>query len=116
MKIPYANNFFNISSIAYGIRNVADPHKALCEMARVVQSGGYVMVLETGGQRSPLLQAPIDLYFKYFVPYVGGWFSGNSKAYSYLNQSSQSFPSRESFVDMMMGTGKFKSVQYKSLM
>ena len=72
-NLKYKDNSFHISSMAYGIRNVNNPKKALSEMARVVKPHGYVMILETGRPRSPLLKAHIDFYFNYLVPYIGGW-------------------------------------------
>ena len=48
MALPYEDNSFDCTSIAYGIRNVKDPILALQEMARVTRPDGYVMVLETG--------------------------------------------------------------------
>lgn len=113
--LKYEDNSFDISSIAYGIRNVSDPQKALSEMARVVKPHGYVMVLETGDTWSPLLQAPMNLYFRYFVPFIGGWISGDRKAYQYLTKSSCEFPCRDEFVNLMMSVGLFKEVHYKSL-
>ena len=114
--LKYEDNQFDISSMAYGIRNVEDSRKALSEMARVVKPHGHVMILETGKQRCAFLKIPIDLYFKYLVSPIGGWISGNRKAYSYLHQSSSEFPCREAFVEIMMSTGLFQQVEYKSLM
>ena len=112
----YKNDSFDISSIAYGIRNVSDIKKALVEMARVVKPGGHVMILETGEQYFPILKPFIHFYFKHIVPPLGGWISGHHKAYHYLSQSSSEFPCRQKFIDIMMSTSCFKSVQHKSLM
>ncbi|GAB5409475.1 MAG: hypothetical protein BalsKO_18400 [Balneolaceae bacterium] len=46
MDLPYKDDRFDISSIAFGIRNVDDPVQALKEMSRVVKPGGRVVVLE----------------------------------------------------------------------
>lgn len=114
--LPYTNGSFAVASIAYGIRNVSDPVRALSEMARVVQSGGYVMVLETGDSRSKTVRAGIDFYFRNVVPRVGGFITGKRPAYEYLSRSSHQFPSREKFVELMMSTDKFVKVEFRSIM
>lgn len=116
MNLQYEDNKFDITSIGYGIRNVEDPVKALSEMARVTKSGGAVVVLETGDTKNPLLQPFINLYFKHLVPRMGGWTSGKPEAYEYLNKSSNLFPSRDQFTQLMNSTGAFSSISYKSLM
>lgn len=116
MTLPYADDTFDVVSIAYGIRNVADPVKALGEMARVCKPGGRVMILETGDTQMPVLHSAVQFYFKNIVPRLGGWVTGRPKAYEYLNKSSLSFPSRERFIELMKRTGKFRSCEFKSLM
>ncbi len=116
MNLPYQDSEFDITSIAYGIRNVSDPVKALAEMARVTKKDGVVVVLETGENTTPILKNAIQLYFKHIVPRVGGWVSGNRKAYEYLNQSSSQFPCRSGFLELMESTKKFKKLEYKTLL
>lgn len=116
MSLPYPDATFDVVSIAYGIRNVADPVRALREMARVCKPGGRVMVLETGDAQMPLLRRAMQFYFKAVVPRVGGWITGRPQAYDYLNKSSLAFPSRERFVELMSSTGCFHKLSYRTLM
>lgn len=116
MDLNYPDDEFDITSISYGVRNVADPVVALKEMARVTESNGYVMILETGETETPLLKSVVNLYFKYLVPRLGGLVSGNRGAYEYLQNSSSHFPSGEEFMGLMKSTGVFSDVQYKKLM
>ena len=116
MALPFKDDTFNVTSIAYGIRNVADPVRALREMARVTVPGGTMMVLETGSGQLPVLRTLMRMYFQNVVPQMGGLVTGHKSAYEYLNRSSGEFPSRHHFVDMIMQTGKFSSVEYRSLM
>lgn len=115
MNLPYDDDRFDICSIAFGIRNVSDPLKAIAEMARVVKPGGYVMVLEFG-QPCGLFKYPYAFYSRHIIPRLGGWISGNKQAYEYLPETSAAFPSGERFLSMMQRTGQFESVYDKALL
>jgi demethylmenaquinone methyltransferase/2-methoxy-6-polyprenyl-1,4-benzoquinol methylase len=107
LSLPFENNRFDIVSIAFGIRNVADPVKAIQEMARVVRPGGRVMVLEFGKVELPVLSKVYNYYSEKILPKLGGWVTGEKEAYEYLQKSSAEFPSREQFTDLMSSTGQF---------
>ena len=114
LDLPYDDNRFDISSIAFGIRNVDDPVLGLAEMARVVKPGGKVVVLEFG-QPDGLLHYPYQLYSRYIMPAVGGLVSGNTEAYTYLPETSAAFPAEEAFLGLMDKTGAFSHSEYKKL-
>jgi demethylmenaquinone methyltransferase / 2-methoxy-6-polyprenyl-1,4-benzoquinol methylase len=116
MNLPFVDGSFDACSIGYGIRNVEDPVKALSEMARVVKPGGCVMILETGQTQIPVLSTGMEMYFRYVVPFLGGWVTGRRDAYEYLNKSSMKFPSGEDFLKLMRQTGRFQRVECRSLM
>lgn len=113
--LPFAANEFDVSSIAYGIRNVVDPSLGLRELARVVKPGGAVMILETGDQPTGGLKPLFDFYIRQVVPRIGGMITGQRGAYEYLNKSSRGFPSRERFLDLMRQTGAFATVEHRVL-
>jgi demethylmenaquinone methyltransferase / 2-methoxy-6-polyprenyl-1,4-benzoquinol methylase len=115
MNLPFADNQFDIASIAYGIRNVADPQLAISQMARVVKSGGRVMILETGDAPENGFKKAFEFYFTQVIPRVGGWVTGQRYAYEYLNKSSRGFPSRERFLEVMRSTGSFSSCECRVL-
>lgn len=114
--LNYPDEKFDVTSIAYGIRNVCDMTKAISEMARVTKSGGYVMILETGDVNNRVLRSGIRFYFEKIVPRIGGWISGRPSAYEYLQNSSKTFPSSEAFCDVIMSTGRFSKVEFRALM
>lgn len=114
MNLPYENDHFDISSIAFGIRNVDDPVQALKEMGRVVKTGGRVVVLEFG-QPKGLIKYPYELYSQYIMPTVGGWISGNREAYSYLPRTSAKFPAGNEFISLMKESGAFTSQMFEKL-
>lgn len=100
MNLPYEDNTFDISSIAFGIRNVDDPLACLKEMARVVKPGGKVVVLEFG-QPKGAVRIPYEIYSKHVMPAIGGFISGNREAYTYLPETSAKFPAGNKFLDLM---------------
>ncbi|MDX1638897.1 MAG: bifunctional demethylmenaquinone methyltransferase/2-methoxy-6-polyprenyl-1,4-benzoquinol methylase UbiE [Balneolaceae bacterium] len=114
MDLPYDDDSFDISSIAFGIRNVDDPVTALKEMARVVQPGGNVVVLEFG-QPKGLMKYPYELYSQYIMPAVGGFISGNREAYTYLPKTSARFPAGDRFLELMDEAESFSKTVYKKL-
>lgn len=107
MNLPYEDNSFDITSIAFGIRNVDDPSVSLKEMARVVKPGGKVVVLEFG-QPKGMIKYPYQVYSRHVMPAIGGWISGNRDAYTYLPETSAKFPAGEAFLKLMKDTGSFE--------
>jgi demethylmenaquinone methyltransferase / 2-methoxy-6-polyprenyl-1,4-benzoquinol methylase len=116
LALNYPDKKFDVTSIAYGIRNVADVQKAVSEMARVTKSGGKVMILETGDVDNRVLQKAIRFYFEKVVPTLGGWVSGKPEAYQYLQTSSGQFLSGEHFCEALSATGLFSQVTFTTLM
>lgn len=108
MNLPYDDHSFDITSIAFGIRNVDDPSVALKEMARVVKPGGKVAVLEFG-QPKGVVGVPFRFYSRHVMPAVGGFISGNREAYTYLPETSAKFPAGDNFLELMDKTGVFSA-------
>lgn len=115
MDLPYTDDQFDVVSISFGIRNVADPLKALQEMARVTKPGGKVMILEFGQATLPVFAPVFNFYSTKILPVVGGVITGEKDAYSYLQKSSANFPCRENFIQLMNQSASFSSTTYHSL-
>jgi demethylmenaquinone methyltransferase/2-methoxy-6-polyprenyl-1,4-benzoquinol methylase len=114
-KLPYGDATFDISSISFGIRNVADPRRGIAELARVVRSGGRVMVLEFGQPPNRAFRALYDLYRARILPRLGGLVTGEQDAYAYLERSAGRFPCGEEFAALMRDSGDFASVDFRPL-
>lgn len=114
MHLQYTTNSFDIASISFGIRNVDDPVVALAEMARVVKPGGKVVVLEFGSPKG-LLGGSYRLYSKFIIPRIGGWLTGNKKAYEYLPSTAAAFPCGDDFLELMKKTQAFSNLRLRSL-
>jgi len=100
LALPFPGQGFDITSIAFGIRNVDDPLRCLRELARVVKPGGRVVVLEFGQPQGPF-GALFRLYSRGVMPLVGGLVTGNRAAYQYLPRTSAAFPAGQRFLDLM---------------
>jgi len=70
-NLDFPDESFDVVSIAYGIRNVDDPKRALAEMYRVLKPGGRLVVLEFG-QPGGLMKPGYYLFNRYFIPLIGG--------------------------------------------
>jgi demethylmenaquinone methyltransferase/2-methoxy-6-polyprenyl-1,4-benzoquinol methylase len=114
-QLPFADASFDIASISFGIRNVAQPLKGLSELARVVRPGGCVMVLEFGQPDTPVISDAYRLYSEKILPRIGGWITGAPEAYQYLQSSSSQSPCGQAFLDLMNSTGRFAQVEARRL-
>jgi demethylmenaquinone methyltransferase/2-methoxy-6-polyprenyl-1,4-benzoquinol methylase len=108
MDLPFPDSAFDIASIAFGIRNVDDPVKALREMRRVVRPGGRVVVLEFG-QPTGLWGGMYRIYARRVMPLLGGWITGQRGAYEYLPRTAAAFPAGDRFLALMDQAGGWSS-------
>lgn len=103
--LPLADSSVNSVSIAFGIRNVVDVPKALAEISRVLKPGGRLMILEFSPPTGRLFGPMFHFYFKKILPMVGGFISGEKKAYQYLPQSVSEFYSPEKLSGLIEEAG-----------
>jgi demethylmenaquinone methyltransferase/2-methoxy-6-polyprenyl-1,4-benzoquinol methylase len=112
-ELPVAGARFDAVTVAFGIRNVGDPLRALREMARVLRPGGRAVILEFSNPRGAL-GAAYGVYSRRVLPRLGGWMSGEPGAYAYLPASIARFPSPEDF-GMLMTSAGFERVRWQPL-
>lgn len=105
LALPFKDNSFDCATVGFGIRNVIDVAKAISEMARVVQPGGRVVVLELTRPFLPVFREVFRVFFHQIVPLVGGLVSGEIDAYRYLPQSVDKFPEAEELKKMFGDAG-----------
>src|SRR5687768_9249377 len=113
LALPLPDQSADVVSIAFGIRNVADPAAALREFHRVLRPGGRVVVLEFSLPTSPLLRALYNFYFRKILPVTATLISGDKTgAYKYLPQSVNTFITREKMMTMISEAGFTKVEQF----
>lgn len=115
MALPFADQSFNVVSIAFGIRNVSAPPRALAEFRRVLRPAGRLVVLEFGRPRNPVVRVANDVYCRTIMPWTAGLVARDRVgAYRYLPRSVATFPDREAFA-AMVGAAGFKDVRQVDL-
>lgn len=103
-ELAFPDDYFDIASIGFGIRNVDEPMVGLEEMRRTVRPGGRIVVLEFGRPEG-LLRPLYEWYSRNVLPLVGGAVTGHPEAYRYLHRSSGRFPWGDEFVDRLEEIG-----------
>jgi demethylmenaquinone methyltransferase/2-methoxy-6-polyprenyl-1,4-benzoquinol methylase len=104
-RIPLVGRSCDAATIGFGIRNVAEPERALAEIARVLKPGARVAILEFGQPAIPGVRSLYDWYFRYLLPLVGRLVSKHQSAYTYLPASVGTFPPPEQFSSMIAHHG-----------
>ena len=108
-NLPFESDQFQIVSVAFGLRNVADTDLGLREMTRVCKPGGKVAVLEFSVPRRQPIKGMYGWYFKNVLPRIGQMLARNdSSAYSYLPDSVGEFPCYEALAEKMKQAGLSK--------
>jgi demethylmenaquinone methyltransferase/2-methoxy-6-polyprenyl-1,4-benzoquinol methylase len=113
-ELPFEDNQFDLVTIAFGLRNVTDKDKALCDMHRVLKPGGRLLVLEFSKPTAPGLGPIYDQYSFKLLPMMGQLVANDPESYRYLAESIRMHPDQETLKGMMDEAGFFRT-QYFNL-
>ncbi len=105
LRLPVRDGCADVVSVAFGVRNLADAHAGLRELARVARPGGLVLVLEFSPPPSGLFGKLYSFYFQRVLPRIGGWISGDAEAYRYLPRTVSAWPEPQEFRRWMERAG-----------
>ena len=112
-SLPLPDACADVVSIAFGIRNVADPAAAIREFYRVLRPGGRLIILEFSLPTNSLLRGLYNFYFRKVLPRTATLISGDKTgAYKYLPESVNTFVGREQMTGMMRAAGFDQLQQY----
>ena len=114
LNLPFDDASFAAATIAFGLRNLADPVKGLREMARVVKPGGRMVVLEFVRPPQNLVGGAYRIYLRTLLPAIGGTLSGQPKAYRYLSDTVDSYRTPDELRAMAAAAG-WSGVSFKGL-
>jgi demethylmenaquinone methyltransferase / 2-methoxy-6-polyprenyl-1,4-benzoquinol methylase len=112
-KLPFASNYFDRVTVAFGLRNMTHKELALAEMARVLKPGGKLFVLEFSKVAKPL-EKLYDIYSFSLLPRLGQLIAKDSESYRYLAESIRMHPDQETLAQMMRDCG-LQTVKYFNL-
>lgn len=114
MQLPFADQSFDVVTIAFGLRNLERVDVGLSEILRVLKPGGRAAILEFSRPVLPIFRQLFEFYFHHILPRIGGLISGSTTAYTYLPKSVGNFPDQKRLAALMKEIG-FSAVRYHNL-
>ena len=102
--LPFGTAYFDLVTVAFGLRNMTHKELALQEMNRVLRAGGKLLVLEFS-KVAPPLEKLYDWYSLNILPKVGKWVAQDEASYRYLAESIRMHPDQQTLRQMMRGAG-----------
>lgn len=112
--LPFHADTFDAATIQYGLRNVADPEKAISELFRVVKPGGRVVIAEFSQVENPLWRGMYRTWMRVASPVIAKLSGSNAVAYDYLDESIESWVDRATLSKWMRRAG-FVDVEVRVL-
>ena len=114
LRLPFKDESFDVATISFGLRNVADTKAALAEMYRVTKPGGRLVIAEF----SSLAVKPADVVYRRYLldilPKIAKKAARNPEAYVYLAESIQAWPSQSELARIIESAG-WQSVRWRDL-
>ncbi|MCL2826490.1 MAG: ubiquinone/menaquinone biosynthesis methyltransferase [Eggerthellaceae bacterium] len=104
-SIPYADNSYDVVTLAYGIRNMRERERALTEILRVLKPGGTLVCLEFSKPTNAFFRVFHSLYLNYMIPFWGMLITGDREGFIYLKESIKAFPDQKSYAVMLESAG-----------
>lgn len=104
-KIPLETETIQLVTMSFGIRNVPHPIQCLEEMARVLEKEGQALILEFSLPCIRWIRALYLLYLRKILPKVGRLLSKDHSAYTYLQETIETFPYGDAFLKLMKKAG-----------
>ena len=105
MNLPFPDASFDCVTVAFGLRNMEDWDGALQEMARVIRPGGHLLVLEFSLPTMSILRPVYRFYLHRCLPLFGSFLTKQKRAYDYLGDSIEEFPSGGAMLGLVEASG-----------
>lgn len=105
LRLPLSNGSMSVAVCGFALRNFVAIPPVLAELARVLEPGGRLGLLEIDRPTNPAVRMAHALYFERLVPRLGGLVSGDRRAYQYLPQSAAYLPEKRELAAMLHAAG-----------
>jgi demethylmenaquinone methyltransferase/2-methoxy-6-polyprenyl-1,4-benzoquinol methylase len=104
-NLPFAADYFDCVTIAFGLRNVTDRQGVLSGMYGALKPGAQAMILEFSHPTVWGFLPLYDFYSFHVMPVVGRMVVGDGASYRYLAESIRVHPDQERLKGMMEEAG-----------
>jgi demethylmenaquinone methyltransferase/2-methoxy-6-polyprenyl-1,4-benzoquinol methylase len=105
LRLPFADNSFDVVSVGYGLRNLANIEQGLREILRVLRPGGKFVSLDFGKPESATFRAIYFAYLRIVLPILGQLFCGDPDTHGYILTSLQNYPGQRGIKELMTSRG-----------
>ena len=108
LDLPFQDAEFDVVTVAFGLRNMADYTAALREMHRILKPGGRLLILDFSLPNG-IMRIPYRWYLHNVLPHMAGLLTGQKDAYEYMGGSIEAFPSGKAMTDLLESCGFTKT-------
>jgi demethylmenaquinone methyltransferase / 2-methoxy-6-polyprenyl-1,4-benzoquinol methylase len=112
--LPFSTDYFDVVTMAFGLRNVTRKETALLEILRVLKPGGRLVVLEFSKAINPGIDAAYKTFSRLW-PRIGQALTGDYDSYQYLIESIEMHPDQETLKTLFNNAG-FVDCHYHNLL
>jgi len=105
MSLPFADESFDVVTMSFGLRNVADPATALREFLRVTRPGGRLLVCEFSQPVNKVFRTVYSNYLMRALPPVARRTSSTPDSYVYLAESIRAWPPQGELAGVIEAAG-----------
>ncbi len=113
-SIPFSDNYFDLVTIGFGVRNFFNYKNALCEIKRVLKVGGQLRILELTLPENRFGKV-YYLYLYKILPFIADKIA-HARFYKYLPESIHEFDQGDVFMKELkncgFGNGQFNTLSY----
>ena len=104
-QLRFDDASFDAVTVAFGVRNFEHLEQGLADICRVLKPGGKAVILEFSKPRVFPVKQLYNFYFNNVTPFIGRFFSKDSRAYGYLPESVAAFPDGPAFTGLLERVG-----------
>lgn len=105
LRLPFPDASFDVVTVGYGLRNLADLDAGLREIRRILRPGGKLLSLDFGKPENRFWRFLYFAHLRFWLPILGRLFAGNAGAYAYILASLQAYPAQRGLKELMERNG-----------